>query len=257
MSEEFDKKKREAFQEFLESKIENISEDDSLEKIIEESKNQVQFDFYAQDTSDWKWLDEFIPGIVIHSAGGICPFQAEGFIKGHPFYYRERGGVASLLVTGEDDSTPYSMADALWGSSEDVDEFRNGPGWISTLINLVEKLEKTPFLYSFSARRIEFEDNNDLNSMYSTDFEDVVYGWGYSPEEALESIQRTSEYLTLNGWSEESQKRYHELQKISSIPLNYDNRGEIPDPDFEIQVPEIWRNSKGLVDIPEDFWKQS
>lgn len=46
-------------------------------------------------------LQEF-PNLTITSAGGAIPFQAEGVFEGYPFYFRYRGGRASLSVLQKD-----------------------------------------------------------------------------------------------------------------------------------------------------------
>ncbi len=48
-------------------------------------------------------------GLVIDWCGGACPTQAEGTIDGHPFYFRARHGVWSLLVA----ATTYGDACAI------------------------------------------------------------------------------------------------------------------------------------------------
>lgn len=44
-----------------------------------------------------KLLSEF----EIIAMGGLCPFQAEGLIDGHPFYFRSRGDAWSFTVLKE------------------------------------------------------------------------------------------------------------------------------------------------------------
>lgn len=35
---------------------------------------------------------------IVHGPSGNCPVQAEGYINGHPFYFRARGAFWSLRV---------------------------------------------------------------------------------------------------------------------------------------------------------------
>lgn len=48
----------------------------------------------------FKQLSEEIPGLTVHHAGGVCPYQAEGSIHGQDFYFRYRHNIAVLRVGG-------------------------------------------------------------------------------------------------------------------------------------------------------------
>lgn len=239
MSKEFDEKQKEAFMEW-------VSGDSPLD-----------FDIHAQDNSEWAWLQQFVPGVVISSAGGMLPFQAFGLIHGHPFYYREEWGGASIRVATLD-GTPLKMSEVLWSASAEIaDEFRQGTGWISTLMNLLENLEKASFRYDFPCKKIHFVEGKGIESAYVTDEIDKYgkCGWGVTPEDAYAQAKEPSAYLLENGWSVEEQERQFIMQEVPTVPSNVDER-VYPDPApvFEVRVPELWRDDNGLIEIPEEFF---
>lgn len=106
-------------------------------------------------TSDWPQLEkyafmsEYIPGIMFHTTGGVCPFQAEGVWENYEFYYRERGGVAELRLAPI--GTFPSHSKAHWEASINVEEFREGNGWISTFLTLWKNLQETETVWGFPA----------------------------------------------------------------------------------------------------------
>lgn len=270
MSKEFEKKHKESFLNLLE----NVDMNDD-----------VEFDLYARDIKDFNWLKEFIPDIVIYSAGGMCPFQAEGYLGEYNFYYRERGGNASLsLATSKNDC--YGGADNLYRANIEVEEFREGPGWFSTLMNLIEKLERNSYLYQFQCDEIDFgPSGNDKENMKKKVDENgnVIHGfkggWGFTAEEAFKEavsfeyfrdfvFNRTKydreigEYVPapeLN-WTEAEFNKYVELSNVQFIVQEErsSKKRVYPeiDPVFEVKVPEKWRDENGLIEIPEHLWNR-
>ena len=85
------------------------------------SDSSLNFDIYAQNPDEWIWLRKIIPNLVVSSAGGSCPFQAEGLLYGLPFYYRERNGWASLSVGESNGAPPY--LDSIYSAGIDCAEF--------------------------------------------------------------------------------------------------------------------------------------
>lgn len=269
MSKEFQEKQREALFELLKSG----NTDDDLD-----------FDMYARDIADFAWLKEFIPEIIIYSAGGFCPFQVEGYLGEFNFYYRERGGFASLtLAMSKDDC--YSAADNLYRSSIEVKEFREGTGWFSTLMNLIEKLERNSYLYQFQTDEIDYGPNNNPDEIKKKLDKngEVVHGtapaWGFTAEEAFEKAAKL-EYLydfftnrkkyneelkkyvpapELN-WTEDQISNYIELSNVQFIVIEErsSKKRTYPEkePVFEINVPEVWRDENGIIEIPDSFWNQ-
>lgn len=227
---EFQDKKREAFISYLES----------------EGDEELEFDLYAQNVDGWRWLQEWIPGIVISSAGGIAPFQAQGLLHGHPFYYKDRHGYAFLNVGELDGEAPYLGDTTLYSASIETEEFAGGENFVKNLMKLVPELKCTPFPYEFQGRKIEWGNENIHARKYRVvegEFDDFpTVGWGYFPEEAFEELAKPSEYLLSCGWTEEIQREIYELRAFSPEPVKTDER-KYPevDPPFTVNPPESLR----------------
>lgn len=200
-----------------------ISHEDFLAYL--ESDGEIEFDLYAQDPDDWAPLVAHIPGLVISSAGGFVPFQAEGLLHGLPFYFRERHDQASLQV-GQADGDAFT--DFLFYAAMDSDDFRGMEDFPRYLIALVQKLERAPMLWKFPARKLKYEDGK-WNGVSVTEETESQYGWGMTPEEGYAATQKFSEFLGGYGWSEERQKAMRDAQQISPVPVNQDDR-VWPDP---------------------------
>lgn len=267
MSKEFEEKQKEAFVNYLTSYKEG---------------QEIEFDMYARDIADFNWLKEFIPGIVIYSAGGILPFQAEGYLDGFNFYYRERGGVASLKLANSKEDC-YDLASALYTAEIEVEEFREGFGWFSTLMNLIEKLEKPPYRYEFQKNAIDYGADGNTPTRKLDENGEVIHssfpGWGFTVEEAFTSASNAIERMRErfcnrtkvdpetreivpdpeNNRSNEQFDEYVKminLQPIVDFAEGFDRVYPEKEPVFEIKVPEIWRDENGIIEIPDSFWNQ-
>jgi hypothetical protein len=96
-------------------------------------------DFYAPEQEEMERERLKQQGILIDEIGGACPLQAEGFIDGHPFYFRARGdrwqiGLAAQGGTQDDAVQATIMRDlppGYWYYEEDYGE-PNGfaAGWM-------------------------------------------------------------------------------------------------------------------------------
>lgn len=228
--EEFQDKKRETFISYLES----------------EGDEELEFDLYAQNVDGWRWLQEWIPGIVISSAGGVAPFQAQGLLHGHPFYYKDRHGYAFLNVGELDGEAPYLGDTTLYSASVETEEFAGGENFVKNLMKLVPELKRTPFPYEFQGRKIEWGNESIHARKYRVvegEFDEFpTVGWGYFPEEAFEELAKPSEYLLSCGWTEEIQREIYELKAFSPEPVKTDER-KYPDvdPPFTVNLPEALR----------------
>lgn len=194
-----------------------------------ESDGEIEFDLWAQNPGDWTWLQEIIPGIIISSAGGIVPFQAEGLLEGLPFYYRDRHGSASLRVGTADCDFPYGD-DVLYSSSVETPEYEGRENFIKNLVKLVKTLEKAPLLYKFEGKKLIFKNDKSWGYEISETEMDESYGWGHSPEEAWDYMLQPSAYLVEHGCSEDMQLQMNLDRAISRTPKNQDTRvyPEIP-----------------------------
>ncbi|GAA2861134.1 hypothetical protein [Nonomuraea rubra] len=69
-----------------------------------------------------------IDGVTFWGAGGMCPFQAEGTIDGHEFYFRYRGGRATFEADNR-------QVAELYG--DDLKGFLDDPEFASLFTRLV------------------------------------------------------------------------------------------------------------------------
>lgn len=190
-------------------------------------------DLYQQDPSDWNFLSEVIPGLVITSAGGLAPFQALGTLKGFPFYFRARNEWASLHLSAPGD-IPFGT-DVLYHAGMDAPFSLSDQDFCNLMMQLVSSLEKSPFRWEFEAYKLTMPESNSWAAIRTPE-KTVEYGWGATPEEGWAETQLISDYLLEKGCDEETQKMYLELKDISRTPLNEDTRvfPEI-EPVFEVK----------------------
>lgn len=122
-------------------------------------------------------LQARIPGLVIATAQGVAPFTSEGSLHGLPYYFRYRGGHASLRL-GDDLTAPLYSAEVnyghhLDGSLEDDEFFR-------LMILLVSQLRRAPRLWEFVGVATHETPSGPAVG------ERMFYGaWGTTPEEAF------------------------------------------------------------------------
>lgn len=218
-----------------------------VERILEESPaGQLG---QAVNFEGWPWLERMkflqdaIPGIRVHSLGGIAPFQADGVWGPYEWYYRERGGGADLRLAPI--ATFPSAQESLYGSGAEVKEFAGSEGWISRFLKLWERLEHSPYLYEFPAREVHLRKTDEGIAPLITGESTTQAGWGHTAEEAWLNAAAYAPYFEDHlGWTRELQEERRELMEISTTPLNSDERvyPEI-DPDFSVSwdrlsVPE-------------------
>lgn len=188
----------------------------------------------------WPWLermgflDAVIPGLKVHSLGGIAPFQADGIWGPYEWYYRERGGYASLRLAPI--ATFPGAQEALYSAKGEVAEFSGPEGWVPRFLKLWEKLERSPFLYEFPAREVNYEKTEGGLELVLTGEDILQPGWGYSPTDAwLNTAQYSAYYEEYFGWTKELQEKRRELMEISKEPANRDERVyPLEDPDFTV-----------------------
>lgn len=183
----------------------------------------------AIDIDRWPWLermsflDSVVPGIRVHSLGGIAPFQADGIWGPYEWYYRERGGGADLRLAPI--ATFPSAQESLYGSGAEVKEFAGSEGWVSRFLTLWEKLSRSAFLYEFPAREVHVIQGAQGLELQLTGETTVEASWGHSPQEARQNAAGYHPYLDEKlGWTRELQAERRELMEISEEPINSDNR---------------------------------
>ena len=199
-----------------------------------DSDGEVEFDLHAQDTSEWAWLAELIPGIIISSAGGHTPFEAQGLLHGLPFYYRHEWGYASLQV-GQVEGSVFS--NYLYYATTDYDEKFGDPDFTTMLMELVPKLEVAPFLWKFPCKKVKFTETEEGQEGYTSDEDDYRVGWGFTPEEGYARTQEPIPYLVEKGFTVERQRHMWELHQVQQAPMNEDNRVfPNPVPNFHVTI---------------------
>ncbi len=194
----------------------------------------------AVNLEGWPWLerleflDAVIPGIRVHSLGGIAPFQADGIWGPYEWYYRERGGGADLRLAPI--ATFPSAQESLYSSSAEVKEFAGSEGWLTRFLQLWEQLERSPYLYEFTAREVHLRKTDEGIVPLITGEMTTQAGWGHTPEEAWLNAAAYMPYFAEHmGWTRELQKRRRELMDISKTPLGSDERVyPESDPDFSV-----------------------
>lgn len=190
-----------------------------------ESDGEIEFDMWARDPKDYPYATERYPGLVVFSAGGMLPFQAEGLVDGYPWYYRDEWGKASLRVGELNGERPYADYETLWSASCSVAEWQESAHFEETLVKLVGLLEKSPFCYTFVGNKLLFANNPDKPWEFTVSEElEERAGWGHSPEEAFDDLFVPSDYLSQNGCSEDKQFEMALARNFNRTPVSMDKR---------------------------------
>lgn len=200
--------------------------DDELLAYLNSPEVQIGSNLYATDIHDWEWLQEAVPSLIVSSAGGFVPFQAEGYIHGFSFYMRAEDGSASLAVSPVIGEPPYSTnprnlyAHIRYG--EGRHEVQRPEMFIPHLMVLLERLEKPPFRYEFPYVKPVYDEATSAYVPADGDGETGVYfGWGETPEEAYEHAERSwkepNDYW--NGGAD-----YWDMSVPDRTPVNVDDR---------------------------------
>lgn len=189
-----------------------------------ESDGEIEFDLYARDPGDYAELAEIVPGLVVSSAGGSMPFQAEGLIEGYPFYYRDEQGGASLRVGSVDGERPYLGESTLWSASENTEDGHENEDFPINLLRLIKKLKRSPFPYEFEGYDLDYLNDGSWNFTVNRNKIATYGGWGYNPEEAYQAMFVKSEYLEEHGCSEVQQLAMMLAHEFKKEPINADER---------------------------------
>ena len=179
----------------------------------------------ARKTIDFATVLRRFPSLQIVSAGGACPFQSEGTLQGHPYYFRYRHGYASLSVGGED-----CVGSPLWHAGEELTD--QDDGWLSfeeftnVFTRLASRLERAPFRYEFA--ELDEAGQPLFHTNPNGTFPRTWPGWGHTPEEAYEAAA-TRWHPEVHLWQHYEQ----EAAALSDSPVEADTRvfPEV-DPDF-------------------------
>lgn len=204
------------------------------------SDGEIPFDMYARDPKETAWFREYIPGLIVSSAGGLLPFQAEGLLHGLPFYFRNRHETSTLRVGEADGGTPF-VNDTLYIASIEG-TVMNGDDFFKAMLKLVPMLEVAPFLWEFSGLKPIFAKEEEGLPKWSYSFDGIrekVHGWGQTATEGFAQTRVTSAYLESHGFSAQEQDDYWVAREIDPTPLNEDAR-VFPEvaPNFVVNLPE-------------------
>lgn len=177
------------------------------------------FDLYAQPLHRFEWAQEYVPGLIVHSAGGMVPFQAEGTINGYPFYYRSEWGGCDIKIGRPEDVIPYLPEESYWSAYDNEFEGSTFETFIEGLTRLLPKLHRTPTLWRFEGHKSTFLDGKGRWEWVIDKTEkDEVFGWGETAEEGYQAAAAPSEYLAECGFTPEMQNRLFVDKEVSIIP---------------------------------------
>jgi hypothetical protein len=188
--------------------------------------DELHFDLYAQDIDEWKFLQELIPGIIVTSAGGALPYQAEGFLDDYPFYFRSEWGSSSVNIA-KPAGTPFlHTGDVLWTGkcTTTVDGLRLTPQeFVVELFKCMQELKVAPFLWAFKCRKPVFGGGPSWTYTMSDEL-DQVEGWGMTPEEGYACTAKPNSYLEEKGFSAGAQQALWLSRAVDPTPINRDER---------------------------------
>lgn len=205
---------------------------ESLEDYVRRLKDEdiESFNIYKQDPERWRFLTEKIPGLVITSAGGVLPYQAEGTLHGLPFYFRCRHENASIRLVEVGGNA--ISGEPLYIANMDAPHMINDEKFAEIMVELISKLRRSEFRWEFMGRKVNVDKGLKITQ---TDEEEISYGWGYTPEEGFRETQVHSTYLLERGFTPEIQDELWRARQLNPTPVNSDNRNwPDPEPKFEV-----------------------
>lgn len=159
-------------------------------------------------------LQQHHPGLHIVSAGGYCPFQAEGTLHGYPFYFRARSGSIRLVV-GHGDLWFMPM----WAADRLTDDPDVQPATLVTLMSaLIGDLRRAEIWWEFPG--ITDTDIGQLPAGSAT-----LYGqWGRTAEHAWQRLREVSPWLTDRGIDEQQQAAMWDARQVRPETVTVDTR---------------------------------
>lgn len=203
----------------------------------DEDQENIKFDLYARPLHAFEWAQEYVPGLIVYSAGGMLPFQAEGLINGYPFYYRSEWGSCNIKIGRLEDTVPYLPEESYWYAYDNEFEGDTAESFIEALTRLLPKIERQQNIYKFEVLATNYVGENgswqwEINPNETT----TVIGWGYTAEEAFIYASKPSKYLEEKGFSVENQREHWVAQQPNPVPV-YVTQREWPDvePVFEVK----------------------
>lgn len=208
---DFDTKRKVAFEAYFEKTAaiaEKVKENaaaegrevsplDTLIAIADARDDDDEPNLYMTDPGRWAALSVAIPGLLVESAGGACPYQSEGTWKGYPYYFRYRNGHAALKI-GMPGTKPYGWDTVLWDASKqhggDYDGFLEPEEFADLMIELVPQLKRAPRWWRVTGNKVRFREVPDEVTgdtrveAYVTGERDDTLCVAYTAEEAVERL---------------------------------------------------------------------
>lgn len=185
---------------------------------------------------DGNALQAAAPDITLDWAGGALPFQAFGTWMEYPFYFRYRGGWASLDIgmPGGDPLDP-----TLWSAGVHYGEALSGwldfSEFVLLLTYLSQRLEVAQYPFHFRVTSIPGEPD----AADSVQVGDTITLWGRTAQDAYESLSRT---------------RWH-AWGVERTPVNRDVR-LFPDvaPTFHVAAAALSEAEELIAASPASRW---
>ncbi len=203
---------------------------DAIKEAVENpSLDANLIDLYAKPIEVFQWARELIPGLIVSSAGGSHPYQAEGLLLDkYPFYYRSEWGYCSINIGEENGTTPYLVDHSLWTARLEV-EASTHRGFVAALPLLLNQIRQSPYYWEFPCWSVIWEENGTRwNYEIDTTTQTTVGGWGETVEEGFASAMAPSEYLMEKGFTAERQVELFWKKCPSRTPVR-DNVRNYPD----------------------------
>lgn len=201
------------------------------------SGSELAFDPYAQDVNDYAFLQRKIPGIIIKSAGGICPFQVAGYLHDYHLYVRSEWGSTTMkLALDADEVVVFPLYSAT------IQQEITPDNWEEVFVELVENLSRAEGYYEFSLHPIlltperNFARDDEGGALVVESDRELVGARGQTPEEAYASLFTLDEYFQEKlGFTEEQWRKLTEDRDPLFPPATPDKRvfPEEGDPAFK------------------------
>lgn len=194
-------------------------------------ESEIEPVLHATDPGTWRDLSARIPGLLVTSAGGACPFQSEGTLHGLAYYFRYRHGQATLAVGGDPIGAPLYSAALTYG--DDYDGILDRSQFSDLMARLVPALTRARFQWQFTGFEVEITERPDGTLTFSTtDTAQTYWAWGRTPAEAHARLHEPSAALTERNprWTLGIQREAARARRIDPTPVNTDDR-TYPDPE--------------------------
>lgn len=214
--EAFEAKQKEAFLAFLQGK-------------------RKSFNLWAQDPGRWGSLEARVPGLLMESCGGMAPLQAEGYIRGYPFYFRYEECSADISVgKWGAEEYPYGKHQAQWVGFYSIPHAENfmtltPEQFEEVFVGTLRSLKVAPFLWAFRGKETCY---NEETGLFESTGLDTVYSFlDYSAEEAYVHFHELTPFL-VERMGEETARSALFAKELHPVPMNSDNRAIPPPPNF-------------------------